>query len=338
MDKPLLTVLMPVYNAERFLYEAIESVLNQTFRNFEFLIIDDGSTDESETIVCSFSDPRIRFYRNDGNRGITETLNRGIELAKAEYIARMDADDICYAERLEKQYAFINSHPDGALFSCWAKEVTEDRQPIGTSHFPPNHYYYNLTFSCWIYHPTMVYRRDAVKSIGNYTIPYSEDYELAWQLSRKYKMYHLPEVLLEYRVNTQSLWQVTKKQEYRETFFKQVRRNILYYMDDSSISLEEWHLVCLSNYDSAVADVSMDKLLSCITLLDAVSERILIKENPNRDTESIKAAARNKREDMILLFSSKLNYYERLKLITSIRGCNVLYKLILRWLVKLNII
>ena len=117
MAKPSITVLMPVYNAERFLAEAIESVLQQTFTQFEFLIIDDGSTDSSPEIVRSYSDPRIRFLQNEQNLGITATLNKGIELAQADLIARMDADDICYPDRLQKQMEFVAAHPDGALFT-----------------------------------------------------------------------------------------------------------------------------------------------------------------------------------------------------------------------------
>src|SRR5690242_19294735 len=98
MQNPLVTVLMPVYNAEKYLAEAIDSILQQTLTNFEFIIIDDGSSDRSISIIQSYNDPRIRFIRNEQNMGISKTLNRGIEMAAAELIARMDADDISYPE------------------------------------------------------------------------------------------------------------------------------------------------------------------------------------------------------------------------------------------------
>ena len=94
---------MPVFNGEKYLREAIDSILNQTLTDFEFLIIDDGSRDNCVQIISSYSDPRIKFVRNDTNLGISKTLNRGIEMASAEYIARMDADDISYPTRLQKQ-------------------------------------------------------------------------------------------------------------------------------------------------------------------------------------------------------------------------------------------
>jgi len=109
---PRITVLMPVFNGERYLAEAIDSVLAQTFNDFELLILDDGSTDGSRAIAKACPDPRIRLVCNDGNRGLIYSLNRGIALATGEYIARMDADDICLPERLEKQVALLDADPE----------------------------------------------------------------------------------------------------------------------------------------------------------------------------------------------------------------------------------
>ena len=108
ISDPLVTVLMPVFNAEKYLRLAIESVLNQSYSYFEFLIIDDGSTDQSAQIIRSYSDPRIRFLQNECNLGLVTTLNRGIESSQGQYLARMDADDISYPQRLEKQVALLN--------------------------------------------------------------------------------------------------------------------------------------------------------------------------------------------------------------------------------------
>src|SRR6186713_3066927 len=102
-----LTVLMPVYNAERFLAAAIDSILNQSFTDFEFLIIDDCSSDNSVNIITSYKDPRILLYQNEKNLGISATLNKGIELASTDLVARMDSDDISYPDRLQKQVDFI---------------------------------------------------------------------------------------------------------------------------------------------------------------------------------------------------------------------------------------
>src|SRR5690606_41785757 len=103
MKKPLLSVLMPVYNAEKFLREAMESILNQSFTDFEFLIVDDGSTDSSPEIIRSFSDPRIRLYKNEINLGIAPILNCGVDLAEAVLIARLDAAGVAHRDRLGRQ-------------------------------------------------------------------------------------------------------------------------------------------------------------------------------------------------------------------------------------------
>ena len=128
MVAPRVTVLMPVYNAQRFLREAINSILGQSFKPFEFLIIDDGSSDRSVEIVESFGDPRIRFVKNPRNMGITATLNKGIALASCELIARMDADDVCHPQRLQKQFAYMKRNPRTGLLSTWASVVSEDHR------------------------------------------------------------------------------------------------------------------------------------------------------------------------------------------------------------------
>ena len=311
-----MTVLMPVYNAEKFLKEAIDSVLSQTFKDFEFLIIDDGSTDRSVPIINSYKDKRIRFFRNSKNIGITETLNKGIMLADAKLIARMDSDDICHLDRLQKQYDFILANPDGALYTCWANEVDEDLNFLNVSYYNPNHFYHSLTFSCWIYHPTMIFRKDAVISIGKYTMPYSEDFELAWQLSRKYKIYHLPEILLEYRNSSQSLWQVTKKTEYKNSFINQVRRNIIYYIENSSeISLDDYKLEILSYYYDSSRRFNVQEILSALKLQAYVTNKMIEKENPNRDVPNIKSANEEKTDFIISLFLPSLPFIQGIHLL-----------------------
>ncbi|HKQ33129.1 MAG TPA: glycosyltransferase family A protein, partial [Thermodesulfobacteriota bacterium] len=120
---PKVTVLMTVYNGEKFLNEAIDGILNQTFRDFEFLIINDGSTDGSREIIKSYKDPRINLVDNESNIGLTASLNRGLSLAGGEYIARQDADDISLPERLEKQISILERNPDIALLGSWYLEI-----------------------------------------------------------------------------------------------------------------------------------------------------------------------------------------------------------------------
>ena len=110
-----LSVVMPVYNAEKYLSEAIESILQQSFEDFEFLIINDGSTDRSKDIVLQYDDPRIIYVENDSNMGLIATLNRGIKLARGLFLARMDADDISVKDRFAKQIAFLKNNPNYRL-------------------------------------------------------------------------------------------------------------------------------------------------------------------------------------------------------------------------------
>src|SRR5690349_9241462 len=135
MTKPVFTVLMPVYNGEKYLREAIDSILAQTLTDFEFLIIDDGSKDRSVDIIKSYADPRINLVKNEVNLGISKTLNRGIEIAAAEFIARMDADDISHPTRLQKQYDYLIKNPECALLSTWAKMITEKNEHIRTEKY-----------------------------------------------------------------------------------------------------------------------------------------------------------------------------------------------------------
>lgn len=319
MHKPRITVLMPVYNAERFLAEAIESVLQQTFTDFEFLIIDDCSTDNSAALIQSYSDPRIRFYQNNTNLGIKETLNKGIQLSSADWIARLDSDDVCYPNRLQQQYDFMQAHPDGAFFSCAVQVVSENRDFIRTDNFNPEYFYYNLTFICWVYHPTVFYRKTAVEDLGGYTAAYSEDFELFWQLTRKYRHYHLPIALLDYRVTTQSLHQVVRKKEYKTAQLQQLLRNLRYYAGDD-LTVSENCLECLQhNFEPLLNENSISSIVQCIRILDRVNKGILSKENVNRNVSAIKEAAAYKKRFILSYFLRNLPYYKGALLLLRLR-------------------
>jgi glycosyltransferase involved in cell wall biosynthesis len=122
---PKITVLMPVFNGERFVREAVESIRSQTFSDFEFLIIDDGSTDSSLEIIATYNDPRIRLVTNGENLGVTATLNRGIDLAVGEYIARMDCDDVSLPTRLAEEVAYLDRNPDCAMVAVMVAMIDE---------------------------------------------------------------------------------------------------------------------------------------------------------------------------------------------------------------------
>lgn len=129
--EPVISVIMPVFNCAQFLDLAIESILSQTFTDFEFIIINDGSTDDTEKVIQKYSDPRIRYVRNASNQGLVYSLNKGIDLARGEFVARMDGDDISTPDRFELQTEYLRLHPDVTLLSTTVLLIDESGKPSG---------------------------------------------------------------------------------------------------------------------------------------------------------------------------------------------------------------
>ena len=337
MSDPKLTVLMPVYNAASFLREAIESILQQTFRDFEFLIIDDGSTDESIAIIKSYNDPRIRFIQNENNAGIAATLNRGIELASCELIARMDADDISYPVRLQKQYDYMMRDPACALLSTWCRVVTAERKHVRLERYTSRFFYYNLTFECWIYHPTVMFRKTAVKEVGMYSKPYSEDYDLFWKLAQKFPIANLSETLLDYRLSPTSLNTVLRKKEYDIANRENVLRNIRYYMGND-FSLPEEYLECLRHHTAPIAALKdIAKIMECLARLEQITSQIIKTPNVNRNEKDIAEAAWFKHDFIIYQLFQELPWPTNVLLLAKTRKLNHITRktsYALRWRIK----
>lgn len=204
-ENPAISVVMSVYNSEKYLAEAIESILNQTFTDFEFIIINDGSTDSSLAIIESYmaKDERVVLISRE-NKGLPASLNEGIAIAKGKYIARMDADDISLPERFQKQYDFMESNPKVGVCGTKAylfKEIPSKKHIIG---HPVDHQslIVRLLFSVCFIHPTVLMRKrvlDKVDYIYNTSFKNSQDYELWARLMDKTQFYNLQEPLLYYR-------------------------------------------------------------------------------------------------------------------------------------------
>jgi glycosyltransferase involved in cell wall biosynthesis len=202
--QPLLSVIMPVYNAEKHLLFAINSILAQTFTQFEFIIIDDGSTDQSSTIIHSFTDSRIIYQKNEKNIGLAHTLNKGIDEAKGQLIARMDADDIALPERLAKQVHFLNAHQQVDVIDCVMEYINENGDTIHQTNSNKLSYWQikqQLPKENCLGHSSIMIRTEALKkykykNVGN------EDYEL-WlrMMADGIIIEKLPEVLLQYRIH-----------------------------------------------------------------------------------------------------------------------------------------
>ena len=202
---PRITVLMSVYNAEANLRESIDSVLDQTFTDFEFLIVDDGSTDKSFDIVKSYDDERIAIIQNKTNIGLIDSLNKGIEKARGAYIARQDADDICHKDRLMQEVDVLDEDPSVVLVGTWLELINASGDPIGVWQYPTkyNHVKWFLLFNSAVAHPSAMYRTEVVRNVGGYSkdYMYGEDYELWSRLSKHGKIVNLPQKLQRYRIH-----------------------------------------------------------------------------------------------------------------------------------------
>ena len=205
--QPLVSIVMPVYNGELYLKEAIDSILAQTFTNFEFIIINDGSTDHSDDIINSYHDDRI-VYINQENGGIGAALRNGCNKAKGQYIARMDCDDIASPERLEKQFHFLETNHDYVLVGSAVNYINEKSEFINRSipyitDFDIKH---NLKFGATIAHPTVFFRAKAYHQTHGYNkdIRVLEDYVLWLDMKNHGKFHNLHHPLLNYRITNNS--------------------------------------------------------------------------------------------------------------------------------------
>jgi len=208
-SEPQITVLMPAYNAGQYIAEAIKSVLQQTFANFELLIINDGSTDDTAAIVGSFDDDRIILINQD-NKGVAGALNTGLHLSKAPYIARFDADDICYPNRLAVQSQFMMAHPECHIIGSATDYVDKDGNHIFNFKGPslPEAGINNSSYkTCPFIHSSVFYRKDSILEQGGYNI-YAHTFEdhLLWlKVLKRYKGYNMPESLIKVRLNPESV-------------------------------------------------------------------------------------------------------------------------------------
>jgi glycosyltransferase involved in cell wall biosynthesis len=208
-EPPLVSVVMPVYNAQRFLAEAIESVLNQTHARLELVLVDDGSHDRSVRIARDHArrDGRVRVFENGHNRGIVATRNRAFAEADphSEYFAIMDADDICLPERLRLQIEFLQNHTDHALVGGNTIIIDERGREVGRRRYPSQHEELIKVITRYnpIAQPSVLLRRTALEAVGAYdaAFPRCEDYELWLRLAARFKVANLPVFTLQYRLS-----------------------------------------------------------------------------------------------------------------------------------------
>lgn len=208
---PQVTVLLPAHNAAAWLEQAVRSILEQTLADFELILIDDGSVDATWEIAARLAaeDRRIRLVGQSAS-GLVATLNRGLELARGDYLARMDADDLAHRCRLAAQAAFLDAHPEVAAVGGAARLIDHRGIPFGTWTPPDDEPTIRLTLArreSPLIHPAVMLRRSAIAATGGYDQRYrdAEDYALWLRLSRQYRLANLQQVVLDYRVHAQSV-------------------------------------------------------------------------------------------------------------------------------------
>jgi glycosyltransferase involved in cell wall biosynthesis len=200
---PRVTVLMSVWNGERFVGETIRSILGQTFEDFEFLILDNASTDRTPEVIGKFDDPRVKVVSLAENIGLTGALNLGLTKAAGRYVARIDADDLADPARLRSQVEFLESRPDVVMVGSWFDVIDDAGGLIGTHEGPQEHddIVSYMLFENPFGHSTVMYEREAVAGVGGYntSYQYAQDQALWWSLSEKGKLAILPKTLARIR-------------------------------------------------------------------------------------------------------------------------------------------
>ncbi len=222
--EPKITVLVPAYNAEKYIHQAIDSVLGQSFTDFELLIINDGSTDGTEKIIRSYNDERIRLI-NQSNQGIAAALNLGLLNANAELVARFDADDICMPDRLKQQYDFLNAHPGYIIVGCDADYIDRDGEYVFTCTMPAHtdEEIQELTSSkCPFIHSAVLFRKEAVLQAGGYDAnAFAFQDHLLWsKIIKQGKACNLDAKLLSVRLNPES---ISIDEKWRTKRFREIK-------------------------------------------------------------------------------------------------------------------
>ncbi len=244
-DKPLVSVVIPIYNAERYLIQAIDSILSQTLENFELILINDASTDKTLQIIQKYKekDKRIRLINNKKNLQMAESLNLAIDQAESELIARMDQDDISLPNRLAVQYAFMKNHPNAAIVGNDIIIIDENDKVIGKRTYPTSSKGLKGTlfrYSAFA-HPTVMFRKKPFQKVNGYNPKKHpcEDIDLWFRLGQKNEFASIPEFLLKYRVsivsgshqnliNTESIGLKIKLEAIKKYGYKPVLYDVIY--------------------------------------------------------------------------------------------------------------
>jgi len=255
-----ITILLPAYNCEDTIKEAIESCLKQSFVDFELLVINDGSIDNTEKIIRQFSDVRITYLKNETNKGLIFTLNRGLDCSESNYIIRMDSDDIMYKNRLKIQFEFMERNPNIIASGCFMRKIGMQRgvckQPVLDYDIKRK-----LLFDSPLFHPTVIIRKSIIDSFSiKYENEYkhAEDYKFWCDLSKYGNLANIDKIVLKYRINENQVSKIfSDSQSYTKN---KIRKEILFkQLDNLNVDYEK-----NAKFDNDFLFVLINKLfLSC---------------------------------------------------------------------------
>ncbi|MBN8702669.1 MAG: glycosyltransferase [Bacteroidetes bacterium] len=272
---PLVSIILPVYNCEKYLASSVESILNQSFSDFELIIINDGSKDNTLSVIKAFNDSRIVLI-DQQNQGLAKALNNGIRLSRGKYIARQDADDLSYKERLLKQVNYLHSNPSVYLVGTWARIIDENGNDTGRAHHHPKEnctLKFDLCFDNPFVHSSIMMRREIIDTVGVYDYAVHhlvQDFEYWFRISQKFEIANIPEILLDYREVNSGISKTTLAQESSAAVVaKQSAQHISFYLSEShkkyGIILAQLHHGTLSE---PIDKTTYLNLLECLDSID----------------------------------------------------------------------
>jgi glycosyltransferase involved in cell wall biosynthesis len=274
-----ISVIIPVYNGASYLHEAIDSMLNQTFKRFELILLNDGSTDSSWEIIQDYAakDSRIVSVNQRQNQGLPMTLNNGIEIARGKYIARMDQDDISVPERLRLQYVYLEEHPEIALLGGGYAPFNEAGQRLEIFHPSESMMIaWKMISNSYFCHPTVMFRKQVIDRVGVYPATGAEDFAFFSRIVSIFPCANLPVILIHYREHGTNLSK-TGKTRIAESVAETFRENFIHYMGNSErltvyhvfhsekrLGLRDLFFICGANHRilEAIRQTSGKKFLS----------------------------------------------------------------------------
>jgi len=287
MNSPSVSVILPVYNSEKFLEESIDSILTQTYSDYELIIIDDNSSDNSNNIIKNVLKKnklkkKILNLKNNQNLGVSKTLNKGFCLAKGKFIARMDADDVCHPTRLGKQINFLNNNPEIGLVGTNCLQIDENGRIIGVTDYPLRdkdikaQFYFHNPFN----HQSIFFRKNLFTSkLYNESFSTTQDYELYMRFMKRTKVANLKEKLVKQRIHITSVSVKRKTEQLKNTILvqkKYYRLNLKKRFDfDKFNKLNKYFLGDRNNFMSNGIEISS----TCIDVLSIYAEIQKIEQN-----------------------------------------------------------